>query len=298
MVNGNNSNVEDPDDILCSCTPTATGSASKPGAASPASSTSLNNNYKVKEVSPYLVSAATSPRKKHTRTVMTPSGVQETTKTLPPLDINRTVLHHHSTRRSARKSSRIHSTVPVMLATKNSLGSSKRSHSAASNVDEAVVSGGATASTPESLNGRRSRTNRGLTASPERKSSKVLCTPERMSRRGHILNKIETVRILRARPAFYPMKDKIMDKVSISSVSNSSKSSAKSVRDTYGGGASDHHRGHHSSSAIASSSSPHDYLELPHNILGKHITLRMDRSELKRKHKRGLLPPSTHLAQQ
>lgn len=272
VVNGNNSVAEDNDDILCSCTPTATDSASK----QPSSPTLMNNNYKVKEVSPYLVSAATSPRKKHTRTVMTPSGVQEVTKTLPPLDINRTVLHHHSTRRSARKSSRIHSTVPVMLAT----GSSKRSHSAASTQDQVV----GPSSTPESVNGNRSRSrnhHRGLTASPERKSSKVLCTPERMARRGHILNKIETVRILRARPAFYPMKDKISDKVSISS-----KSSAKSVRDTYG----DHS---HHSSGIPSSSTMHDYLELPHNILGKHITLRMDRSELKRKHKRGLLPPST-----
>ena len=287
VVNGNNSvNAEDPDDILCSCTPTATGSASKTqsGNGNGNSTNVMNNNYKVKDgqpVSPYLVSAATSPRKKHTRTVMTPSGVQEVTKTLPPLDINRTVLHHHSTRRSARKSSRIHSTVPVMLATKNSLGSSKRSHSAASTQQDGQadqVLG--PSSTPESIQGRNSRSNRnhrGLTASPERKSSKVLCTPERMARRGHILNKIETVRILRARPAFYPMKDKIQDKVSVSS----SKSSAKSVRDTYG----DHHHG------IPSSSAMHDYLELPHNILGKHITLRMDRSEqLKRKHKR-LLPP-------
>ena len=297
MVNGNsNSNVVDNDDV-CSCTPTATGSASKTPtspisspSSSPSPASPLNNNYKVKEVSPYLVSAATSPRKKHTRTVMTPSGVQETTKTLPPLDINRTVLHHHSTRRSARKSSRIHSTVPVMLATKNSLGSSKRSHSAASTQDEA--SGLVPSTTPESLNGGQSRSRsrnhhghhgRGLTASPERKSSKVLCTPEKLaasSRRGHILNKIETVRILRARPAFYPMKDKV-------SISSSSKSSAKSVRETYGG------------SEIGASGGPSqaysDYLELPHNILGKHITLRMDRSELKRKHRRGLLPPSTHL---
>lgn len=278
VVNGNSNAVETNDDV-CSCTPTATGSASNPPSSPKTSSPPLNNNYKVKEVSPYLVSAATSPRKKHTRTVMTPSGVQETTKTLPPLDINRTVLHHHSTRRSARKSSRIHSTVPVMLATKNSLGSSKRSHSAASTQDEAVVP----SSTPESQNGRRSRNHRGLTASPERKSSKVLCTPEKLARRGHILNKIETVRILRARPAFYPMKDKI-------SVASSSKSSAKSVRDTYG----DHHPGASSSSGSAYHPHP-DYLELPHNILGKHITLRMDRSELKRKHRRGLIPPSTHL---
>merc|ERR1719412_2616914 len=87
------------------------------------------------QLSPYLVSAATSPRKKHTKTVISAmTGLHETTKTLPPLDINRTILHHHSTRRSARKSSRGH-TVPVMQ-----LGAaSKRSHSAASTQDEAAV---------------------------------------------------------------------------------------------------------------------------------------------------------------
>lgn len=220
---------------------------------------------------------------------MTPTGGQETTKTLPPLDINRTILYHHSTRRSARKSSRGH-TVPVMLATKASIAnnaggtsssSGKRSHSAASTAEEQGSPG-----TPESHQGRRS--SRGqhhhhhhrshTSSSPERKSSKVLCTPEKMLRRGHILNKIETVRILRARPAFYPIKDK-------PSVS-SNKSSAKSVRELIDG-----------ASASPSSYSHHDYMELPNNILGKHITLRMDRSELKRKRGRGSAAvPSTHLA--
>merc|ERR1719273_2479452 len=104
---------------------------------------------------------------------------------------------------------------------------SKRSHSAASTQDEAGNGNSAVVmpGTPEHLSssGRRSR------QSPERKSSKVLYTPEKIARRGHILNKIETVRILRARPAFYPIKHS--EKISISSSSN--KSSAKSVRDAY-----------------------------------------------------------------
>merc|ERR1719412_2124813 len=186
------------------------------------------------QLSPYLVSAATSPRKKHTKTVISAmTGLHETTKTLPPLDINRTILHHHSTRRSARKSSRGH-TVPVM--TLNS--SNKRSHSAASTQQddltpmtppptaETTTTTGATGV----IGGRRSRNHqyRGHSHSPERKSSKVLCTPEKLARRGHhIYNKIETVRILRARPAFYPIRDRV-------SATSSTKSSAKSS-----------HRGHH-----------------------------------------------------
>ena len=84
---------------------------------------------------------------------------------------------------------------------------------------------------------------RGLTASPEK-----------MARRGQILNKIETIRILRARPAFYPMKT---------------------------------HKD------VASTSMSSDPFDLPSNILGKHITLRMDRSEIKKK-KRILPPTSLH----
>lgn len=328
MVNGNNletsTSVSGPDDVICSCSPTSAtvspasnsnSSNPTPTSPSPHSNSSkhhhshhhhhqINNNQSQsnRQFSPYLVSAATSPRKKHTKIVMTASGLHETTKTLPPLDINRTILHHHSTRRSARKSSRGH-TVPVMQ-----LGAaSKRSHSAASvNQDEAnphpVVPG-----TPEltSTSGRRSR------QSPERKSSKVLYTPEKMSRRGHhILNKIETVRILRARPAFYPIKlksDFNSDKVTITSTT-SNKSSARSMRDyaalvdvgaasvTGSTGATP---GANPGAALTPSGgmTHQDYMELPHNILGKHITLRMDRSEMKRKRGRGLasLPPSTNL---
>ena len=261
---------------------------------SPSSSKSQHDRG---QLSPYLVSAATSPRKKHTKTVISAmTGLHETTKTLPPLDINRTILHHHSTRRSARKSSRGH-TVPVMQ-----LGAaSKRSHSAASTQDEAGTGSNAVimpgSGTPEHLtsgSGRRSR------QSPERKSSKVLYTPEKMARRGHILNKIETVRILRARPAFYPIKhsNSTSDKVTISS--NSNKSSAKSVRD-YAAlvdvGAAAHASSGSHTAGMTPGASYHDYMELPHNILGKHITLRMDRSEMKRKRGRALasLPPSTNL---
>jgi len=331
VVNGNNletsTSVSGPDDVICSCSPTSAtvspasnsnSSNPTPTSPSPHSNSSkhhhshhhhhqINNNQSQsnRQFSPYLVSAATSPRKKHTKIVMTASGLHETTKTLPPLDINRTILHHHSTRRSARKSSRGH-TVPVMQ-----LGAaSKRSHSAAStNQDEAnphpVVPG-----TPELtstyVSGRRSR------QSPERKSSKVnLYTPEKMSRRGHhILNKIETVRILRARPAFYPIKHKSdfhSDKVTITSTT-SNKSSARSMRDYAAlvdvGAASVTGSTGLTPGANPGASLPpsggmthQDYMELPHNILGKHITLRMDRSEMKRKRGRGLasLPPSTNL---
>lgn len=280
----NNGNTDAGDDIYCSCNPSTTAAAATP-------SKSLNNNNK--GLSPYLVSVATSPRKKHTKTVMTSTGGHETTKTLPPLDINRTILYHHSTRRSARKSSRGH-TVPVMLATKASIANNaggtiaagKRSHSAASTAEDQAQA--APPGTPESSHqGRRS--SRGqhhhhrlhTSSSPERKSSKVLCTPEKMLRRGHILNKIETVRILRARPAFYPIKDSGSSKAAFVS---SNKSSAKSVRELMDG------------ASTSSSAAYHEYMhhqELPNNILGKHITLRMDRSELKRK--RGKVP-STHLA--
>jgi len=276
-----------PDDIYCNCTPSsATGSASVNNKGAPVSGSAggLNNN----KLSPYLVSAATSPRKKHTRIVMTPSGMHETTKTLPPLDINRTILHHHSTRRSARKSSRGH-TVPVMLATKASLNASKRSHSAASNAPEEAVFVNPGTPEPHHIHvghhgGRRSRGHhRGhASASPERKSAKVLCTPEKMSRRGHILNKIETVRILRARPAFYPFKDK---------VSGGSKASKSVVREYVvdnGSGLP--------TSGMATPIGHHDYMELPHNILGKHITLRMDRTEKRKRKGLASLTPSSHLA--
>lgn len=142
--------------------------------------------------------------------------------------------------------------MPVLYATsaKSSLGgcSSKRSHSAASNQDS-LANDETTVQIPDTptRSGGRGGYYRGLTASPEK-----------MARRGQILNKIETIRILRARPAFYPMKN------------------PKDVSST-------------TSMAMAS-----DPFDLPSNILGKHITLRMDRGEMKKK-KRILPPTSSHL---
>jgi hypothetical protein len=244
--------------------------------------------------SPYLASAASasaSPRKKHTRIVMTASGGHETTRTLPPLDINRTTLHHHSSRRSARKSSRGH-TVPTMLTPKLGGGasSSKRSHSAASTQNEVMTTA---AGTPESQIGGRSRSRnhhyRSHTGSPERRSSKILCTPDRLARRGQILNKIETVRILRARPAFYPIREK-----PASTSTMAVTFSATSSKSIFGG------RNYHDGATTSTTFPPaliNDHFELPHNVLGKHITLRMDRSELKRKRRSGLvLPPATNLS--
>ena len=302
--------ADDVDDAHYRCTPPATVQAS----TTSKQTNSLNNNKAasagsggtVKDnVSPYLVSAAASPRKKHTRTVMTASGNTETTKTLPPLDLNRTVLHgngallhHHSTRRSARKSSRSggggHS-VPVMNLNNSS---NKRSHSAASTQDDTHLNNHETPTPPSeaaaaasvsgygTAAGRRSRGHhyRGHSHSPERKSSKVLCTPEKLARRGHhIYSKIDTVRILRARPAFYPIRDKIS-----TTTSSSAKSSAKSSHRDHR-----HHRDgqhvhqlHHHQPPDFESEMLFDSLNRS-PILGKHITLRMDRSELKRKRRVG-----------
>lgn len=62
-------------------------------------------------------------------------------------------------------------------------------------------------------------------STPVRKSPKVLCTPEKMSRNRH-LNKIETVRILRAKPAFYPV---VRDRFSSSSSSPVHKTRARTA---------------------------------------------------------------------
>jgi len=106
-----------------------------------------------------------------------------------------------------------------------------------------------------------------LKSSPEHHSSRYSGSSS-----GHhrTINKIETVRILRARPAFYP--------VAPGSTSHKSYKSYKSKRidpdfRTSGG---------------------QETLDLPNNILGKHITLRMDRAgDLKRKRKSPV--PSTNL---
>ena len=87
---------------------------------------------------------------------------------------------------------------------------------------------------------------------------------DKASRRSQI-NKIETVRMLRARPAFYPIKDKF---------------SAKGSKSAIGALLNE------PLSPIQSSGTDIVSLDgLPHNILGKHITLMMDRSVMKRKRK-------------
>ena len=125
---------------------------------------------------------------------------------------------------------------------------------------------------------------------------KLLCTPEKMARRREV-NKIETVRILRARPAFYPIKE-------------------KPTMDT------DKQSGHHRSNIAAKLSDSKGFSNLTANsnnndsagnftdhlfdlqghsnsVLGKHITLRMDRAgDLKRKRRHNLvLPPTVNLQQ-
>ncbi len=262
------------------------------------------------------MAAPSSPRKKHTRTVVTSSGSHEKTSMLPPLDINRTTLHSHHTRRSARKSSRGH-TVPAMMltpskATGSMMVSGKRSHSAISSAQTPEGGPGAAAgATPvdhghhgsvhvpaSPSRGRKSRngghhvktgSHHQFPSSPERKS-KVLCTPDRMAgRRGQILNKIETVRVLRARPAFYPIAERGGGGAGSStaapggmptmeaSASSSAKSSSGKLSAKYS-----------SSGGVADLSSGGS-IELPHNIMGKHITLH--RSEMKRKRRALALPP-------
>lgn len=90
------------------------------------------------------------------------------------------------------------------------------------------------------------------------------------------INKVETVRILRARPAFYPVAPP-------SGRKHKSKHHSSSHHTSY-----HHHQIHHDPSRTE-----HD-LDLPSNVLGKHITLGMDRAgDLKRKRKSPV--PSTNL---
>jgi len=92
------------------------------------------------------------------------------------------------------------------------------------------------------------------------------------------INKVETVRILRARPAFYPVAPP-------SGRKHKSKHHSSSHHHT----SYHHHQIHHDNS----SRTEHD-LDLPSNVLGKHITLGMDRAgDLKRKRKSPV--PSTNL---
>ena len=122
-----------------------------------------------------------------------------------------------------------------------------------------------------------------------------------MARRREI-NKIETVRILRARPAFYPIKEKqAIDTDKHSSTVNSghhrSNTSAK-LSDLKSSSFL-----HANSNMFEGTGHSNDLLfDLPAHgnpILGKHITLRMDRAgDLKRKRRHNLvLPPAVNLQQ-
>jgi len=231
----------------------------------------MNNNLtaspkkiSVDNFAPYLVSVRPSGRKRQSKTSPvsnTPTSFSDSSVTiLPPLNIHQQQLHHPSNRKSARKTSGRHHTVPVIIAstpTKSltASSSSKRAHSAANSYEDNNF--GLNPSPDMILNVRRHHYHR---SSAERKHKSVT-NPDKYSRRTQI-NKIETVRILRARPAFYPVKDKFSAK------------GGKSVNMN------------EPLSPITSSGTDIISLDgLPHNILGKHITLMMDRSAMKRKRK-------------
>ena len=118
-----------------------------------------------------------------------------------------------------------------------------------------------------------------------------------MARRREI-NKIETVRILRARPAFYPIKEKQAIDLDKHSGPHRSNLSAKlSEMKTL---SSQMNANHSISDNIAQSNEPLFDLQGHSNpVLGKHITLRMDRAgDLKRKRRHNLvLPPTVNLQQ-
>jgi len=125
---------------------------------------------------------------------------------------------------------------------------------------------------------------------------KLLCTPEKMARRREI-NKIETVRILRARPAFYPIKEKqSMDSEKHSGHHRSNLSAKFSDLKT----SSHMNATQVSNDSAGQSTEPLFDLQGHSNpVLGKHITLRLDRAgDLKRKRRHNLvLPPTVNLQQ-
>ena len=123
---------------------------------------------------------------------------------------------------------------------------------------------------------------------------KLLCTPEKMARRREI-NKIETVRILRARPAFYPIKEK----QTLDTEKHSGHRSNLSSKFT------DLKSSHMNATQVSNDSSGQsteplfDLQGQSNPVLGKHITLRLDRAgDLKRKRRHNLvLPPTVNLQQ-
>ena len=123
-----------------------------------------------------------------------------------------------------------------------------------------------------------------------------------MARRREI-NKIETVRILRARPAFYPIKEKqTMDTEKHSSAvySGHHRSNASAKLSDLKSGSSFLHANPNIFDGTGHSNDPLFDLQAHGNpVLGKHITLRMDRAgDLKRKRRHNLvLPPAVNLQQ-
>lgn len=125
---------------------------------------------------------------------------------------------------------------------------------------------------------------------------KLLCTPEKMARRREV-NKIETVRILRARPAFYPIKEKPTIDTDKQSGHHRSNLAAK-LTDSKG---FSNMTANSNNNDSAGNFTDHlfDLQGHSNSVLGKHITLRMDRAgDLKRKRRHNLvLPPTVNLQQ-
>ena len=121
-----------------------------------------------------------------------------------------------------------------------------------------------------------------------------------MARRREI-NKIETVRILRARPAFYPIKEKqVVDTEKHASTVPSGYHRSNASTKLYDLNSSVLHANSNLFDQIGNSSDPFCDLQTHGNpVLGKHITLRMDKAgDLKRKRRHNLvLPPAVNLQQ-
>lgn len=180
------------------------------------STSAFNNNVSSspKKISydnftPYLVSVRPSGRKRQSKVgpmSNTPTSFSDSSVTiLPPLNIHQQQLHHPSNRKSARKTSGRHHTVPVIVASsspsksQSGTASSKRAHSAASN---AYIDDPNAMLIPDMILSSRRPQNHRNGAERKHKSGS-----DKLAKRSQV-NKIETVRILRARPAFYPVKDR------------------------------------------------------------------------------------------
>ena len=127
-----------------------------------------------------------------------------------------------------------------------------------------------------------------------------------MASRKREINKIETVRILRARPAFYPasfVKEKSHYRIR-GDGSSPSKYASRNLSELKAAAAILHTSEASSINTGHAALSPSIDFELQaqmgtNPLLGKHITLRMDRAgDLKRKRRHNLvLPPAMNLQQ-